>query len=152
PELLSRLGLRVGDPLEIGGQTFRIAGQVLSEPDRISISLTLGPRVFLAASGLARTTLVGRGSRIDRKTLIQLPPGVKASQLTAAVEKLREALPNPTFYRIETYKEGQPALRENFRRVGRFLGLVALLSLFVGGIGVAQSVRAWLASRLDAVA
>jgi putative ABC transport system permease protein len=152
PELLSRLGLKVGDPLEIGGQSFRIAGQVLSEPDKISISLTLGPRVFLSAPGLARTALVGRGSRIDRKTLIQLPPGVKASQLTAAVEKLRAALPNPTFYRIETYKEGQPALRENFKRVGRFLGLVALLSLFVGGIGVAQSVRAWLASRLDAVA
>ncbi len=34
----------------------------------------------------------------------------------------------------------------------RFLGLVALLSLFVGGIGVAQSVRAWLPSRLDAIA
>jgi putative ABC transport system permease protein len=152
PELLSGLGLKVGDRLEIGGQGFRIAGQVLSEPDHISISLTLGPRVFLSAPGLARTALAGRGSRIDRKTLIQLPPGVKTGELTAAVERLRKALPNPSFYRIETYKEGQPALRENFRRVGRFLGLVALLSLFVGGIGVAQSVRAWLASRLDAVA
>ncbi|HTQ78835.1 MAG TPA: FtsX-like permease family protein [Thermoanaerobaculia bacterium] len=152
PELLSRLGLRVGDQLGIGGQSFRIAGEVLSEPDRMSISLTLGPRVFLSAQGLARTTLVGRGSRIDHKTLIQLPAGIKASELAAAVERIRKALPNPSYYRIETYKEGQPALRENFRRVGRFLGLVALLSLFVGGIGVAQSVRAWLASRLDAVA
>ncbi|MEA2693202.1 MAG: putative transport system permease protein, partial [Acidobacteriota bacterium] len=117
PELLSRLGLKVGDRLEIGGQSFHIAGQVLSEPDRISISITLGPRVFLSAPGLARTALAGRGSRIDRKTLIQLPAGVTTSQLTAAVEKLRHALPNPSFYRIETYKEGQPALRENFRRV-----------------------------------
>jgi putative ABC transport system permease protein len=152
PELLSRLGLAVGDRLEIGSQTFRIAGQVLSEPDHMSISLTLGPRVFLSAAGLARTTLAGRGSRIDHKTLIQLPPGMKSSELAAAVRRLRRALPHPSYYRIETYKEGQPALRENFDRVGRFLGLVALLSLFVGGIGVAQSVRAWLASRLDAVA
>ncbi len=144
--------MKVGDRLEIGGQSFRIAGQVLSEPDRISISLTLGPRVFLSGAGLARTALAGKGSRVNHKTLIRLPPGVKTSQLEAAVEKLRHALPNPSFYRISTYKEGQPALRENFQRVGRFLGLVALLSLFVGGIGVAQSVRAWLASRLDAVA
>jgi putative ABC transport system permease protein len=152
PELLSRLGLKVGDRLEIGGQAFRIVGQVLSEPDHMSISITLGPRVFLSGPGLARTGLVERGSRIDHKTLIQLPPGMKASELSAAVERLRKAIPNPSFYRIDTYKEGQPALRENFLRVGRFLGLVALLSLFVGGIGVAQSVRAWLASRLDAVA
>ncbi len=152
PELLSRLGLKVGDPLSVGGQSFRIKGQVTSEPDRISISLTLGPRLFISGAGLARTALAGRGSRINHKTLIRLPPGIKTSQLEAAVEKLRHALPNPSFYRIATYKEGQPALRENFLRVGRFLGLVALLSLFVGGIGVAQSVRAWLASRLDAVA
>jgi putative ABC transport system permease protein len=152
PELLSRLGLKVGDPLSVGGQSFRITGQVTSEPDRISISLTLGPRLFVSGAGLARTSLAGRGSRINHKTLIRLPPGIKTSQLETAVEKLRHALPNPSFYRIATYKEGQPAMRENFLRVGRFLGLVALLSLFVGGIGVAQSVRAWLASRLDAVA
>jgi putative ABC transport system permease protein len=36
--------------------------------------------------------------------------------------------------------------------VERFLGLVALLSLLVGGIGVAQTVRSFLASRLDALA
>jgi putative ABC transport system permease protein len=152
PELLSRLGLRVGDRLEVGGQSFRINGQVFSEPDRISISITLGPRLFLSGAGLARTALAGKGSRINHKTLLQLPPGFKATQLAAAVRGLRRALPTPSFFRIETYKEGQPALRENFQRVGRFLGLVALLSLFVGGIGVAQSVRAWLASRLDAVA
>jgi putative ABC transport system permease protein len=71
---------------------------------------------------------------------------------TAAAERLRAALPDPAFYRVETYREAQPALRENLARVSRFLGLVALLSLFVGGIGVAQTVRAWIAGRLDAIA
>ncbi|HXO22377.1 MAG TPA: FtsX-like permease family protein [Thermoanaerobaculia bacterium] len=152
PELLSRLGLKVGDPLLIGGQTFRIAGKVLSEPDRISISLTLGPRVFLNGAGLGRTTLVARGSRVNNKTLIKLPDGASPPEVTAAAGRLRRSLPHPSFYRVETYREGQPALRTNFQRIGTFLGLVALLSLFVGGIGVAQSVRAWLASRMDAIA
>lgn len=151
-ELLSRLGLRVGDTLRIGGEPFRIAGVVLSEPDRISVSLTLGPRVFLSGEGFARTPLAGRGSRVDYRALIKLPETTSAARLSAVAEQLKQALPNPDFFRVETYRQAQPALRRNLDRVERFLGLVALLSLFVGGIGVAQSVRAWLASRLDAIA
>ena len=149
PELLSRLRLRVGDTLRIGGEDFRVAGQVLSEPDRVGLSLDIGPRVFLSGEGLARTPLVGRGSRVEYRTLIRLPAG---ADLAAAADRLRAALPNAAFYRIETFREAQPRLRENLARVARFLGLVALLSLFVGGIGVAQTVRAWLAGRLDAIA
>lgn len=149
PELLGRLKLKSGDLLRLGGQDFRIAGQVLAEPDRISVSVTLGPRVFLSGAGLARTSLVGKGSRVEHRTLFRLPPEADASEIE---QQLRAALPDPAFYRIETYKEAQPALRRSFARVGRFLGLVALLSLFVGGIGVAQSVRSWLAGRLDAIA
>src|SRR5215210_1349139 len=151
-ELLSRLGLRIGDSLRIGGQSFRIAGVVLSEPDRISISMTLGPRVFLSNEGFRRAGLAGYGSRIEHRTLLKVPAGFPLSGLDAAKERLQRTIPDPTFYRIETYREAQPALRESLGRVERFLGLVALLSLFVGGIGVAQSVRAWLASRLDAIA
>jgi putative ABC transport system permease protein len=151
-ELLSRLGLKRGDELRIGGKPFRIAGVVVSEPDRISVSMTLGPRVFLTPEGLARTALLGRGSRVGYRTLIKLPPGFPGGQVGPAAERLAKQLPNSTFYRVETYKAAQPALRDNLDRVERFLGLVALLSLFVGGIGVAQSVRAWLAGRLDAIA
>jgi len=151
-ELLARLGLEVGDSLRIGGKPFQIAGIVLSEPDRISISMTLGPRLFLSGAGFRRAGLAGYGSRIEHRTLLKVPAGFPLSALDAAKEKLQRTLPEPTFYRIETYREAQPALRESFARVERFLGLVALLSLFVGGIGVAQSVRAWLAGRLDAIA
>ncbi|HYN21419.1 MAG TPA: FtsX-like permease family protein [Thermoanaerobaculia bacterium] len=151
-ELLSGLGLREGGTLRVGGAPFRIAGVVLSEPDRVSVSFTIGPRVFLSAQGLARTQLEGRGSRVGYRTLIKVPAGYPVSGLAAAKERLERALPGSAFYEVETYKEAQPALRNSIDRVDRFLGLVALLSLFVGGIGVAQSVRAWLAGRLDAIA
>ncbi|MFP5288624.1 MAG: ABC transporter permease [Thermoanaerobaculia bacterium] len=151
-ELLLNLGLREGDTLKVGGAPFRIAGVVLSEPDRVSVSFTIGPRVFMSAEGLARTQLEGKGSRVGFRTLIKLPPGFSAERLPQAKARLERALAGSSFYEIETYKEAQPALRNSIDRVDRFLGLVALLSLFVGGIGVAQSVRAWLSSRLDAIA
>lgn len=152
-ELLARLGLRTGDTLRIGGQPFRIAGVVLSEPDRVSISLTLGPRVFLSPEGFSRAGLTGRGSRVGYRTLLKLPAGFPGPELDAAKERLRGTFDDQAaFYRVETYREAQPALRQSIARIDRFLGLVALLSLFVGGIGVAQSVRAWMASRLDSIA
>jgi putative ABC transport system permease protein len=151
-DLLARLHLKVGDELRIGGQAFRIAGVVLAEPDRVGISLTVGPRVFLSGAGLARTPLTGRGSRIAHRLLLRFPPGTPGAVIQSAADRLRRTVPDPAFYRIETYRDAQPALRENLARVERFLGLVALLSLFVGGIGVAESVRAWLAGRLDAIA
>lgn len=152
PELLSRLRLAIGDRLRIGGTAFRVAGTVRAEPDRLSISPSLGPRVFLSGAGFARTGLETRGSRVEQRLLVKLADGDRAGRVEMAAARLRRALPDPAFYRVETYKEAQPWLRNNLDRIGRFLGLVALLSLFVGGIGVAQSVRAWLAGRLDAIA
>ena len=152
PELLGALGLKRGDRLKIGGADFRIAGTVAAESDRVSLGAAFGPRVFLAAAGLDHAGLIGKGSRVSHRELLALPPGFPPAQLDALAERLRNALPPGRMYRVETYRQAQPELRENLKRVGRFLGLVALLSLLVGGIGVAQSVRAWLAGRLDAIA
>jgi putative ABC transport system permease protein len=152
-ELLARLHLKPGDSLRLGGQSFRISGVVLSEPDRVSLNLALGPRIFLSQAGLARTSLEGLGSRFSYRTLIKVPAGTTGAELQDAAERLKTHLPSPaTFYRVETYRDAQPALRDNLARIERFLGLVALLSLFIGGIGVTQSVRAWLAGRLDPIA
>ncbi len=151
-DLLARLHLARGAWLRIGGVPFRIAGVVLAEPDRVGLSLTVGPRVFISGAGLARTPLSGKGSRISYRLLLKFPAGTPGAQVQAVANRLKRTIPNPAFYRVETYRDAQPALRDNLARVERFLGLVALLSLFVGGIGVAESVRAWLAGRLDAIA
>ncbi len=150
PELLRRLDLRVGDELRVGGEAFRIAGTVLGEPDNLQVGFAVGPRMFLSLEGLRRAGLVQQGSRVVYRTLVRMPRTTNAPELAAAVEGLRDGL-GPT-WRVESWREAQPSLRQGVRRVDRFLALVALLSLLVGGIGVAQTVRAWLASRLDAIA
>jgi len=152
PDLLQRLDLSVGDELLIGGHPFVIAGTVLTEPDRIGGMFSLGPRVFLAGGGLDRTDLVGFGSRVLYKELLKLPPDLGPEQTQAIAEEIEERMPATGLFRVETYVDAQPALRRGLGRVERFLGLVALLSLLIGGVGVAQSVRAWLASRIDAIA
>lgn len=152
PEVLSRLSLKVGDVLYVGGAPFTIAGTVVQEPDKLSVSFTLGPRVFLSHAGLARTALLGKGSRVEYRALIKLPDGATAEDAGRLERLLRaEALEGGSF-RIRTFTEAQPALRRSFDRVGRYLGLVGLLSLLIGGVGVAQVARAWLAGRMDDIA
>ena len=157
PELLARLGLAVGDRLRVGGEEVTVAGTVTAKPDRIGIGLAAGPRLLVSLDTLERTALIQKGSRVEYRTLIKLAGGgaargpggagprsdaggADADRLAAWAERLREAL--PPGYRVETWREAQPALRRGVARVDRYLGLVALLSLLVGGIGVAQTVRA----------
>jgi putative ABC transport system permease protein len=152
PELLVRLGVDVGDDLRIGGELFTIAGTVAAEPDRMGASFSFGPRVLLSLEALERTGLAGLGSRVKYRVLVRLPDGTTPDELAAAAAVVRNAIAKPEFVELETASEAQPTLRSGLARVERFLGLVALLSLLIGGIGVAQAVRAWLAGRLDAIA
>lgn len=152
PDLLRRLGVAVGQEVSLGGVRFRIAGTVVSEADRIAGSFRVGPRVFVTRDALARTTLAGFGSRVTRRLLLNFPAGTSTAAARRAAAALKARLEGIPGIRVESWLDGQPELREAIRRTTRFLGLVALTSLLVGGVGVAQTVRAWIASRLDALA
>ncbi len=151
PELIARLGLPKDGRLKIGGEEFRITGLVLSEPDRVASAFTMGPRVFLSGAGLQRAGLEKTGSRILYRTLVALPPG-SLGELESVAERLRELLPEDGRHRLVTYRDAQQSIRRGIENVEGYLGLAALLSLLVGGVGVAQTVRAWLAGRLDSIA
>lgn len=151
-ELLIRLSTSVGEDLQIGSEVFEIAGTITDEPDRLEIGVTLGPRVLLSTSGLERSGLMGLGSRVGYRILVRLVDESTPAEVEAAAATVREAIADPNFVNVETYTQAQPSLRTALSRVERFLGMVALLSLLIGGIGVAQAVRAWLAGRLDAIA
>ncbi|MGB7159526.1 MAG: FtsX-like permease family protein, partial [Tepidisphaeraceae bacterium] len=151
-DLLERLGIAVGGELRIGGAPFRVAGTVVEEPDKLEITFTLGPRVFLSPEGLARTALIDRGSRVEYRAMLKLPDGATADDAERLKSAIERGLGDSEFFRVRTFTEAQPQLRRSFERMGRYLGLVGLLSLLVGGVGVAQVARAWLASRMDDIA
>jgi putative ABC transport system permease protein len=152
PDLAQKLDLREGSVLNIGGTRFTVRGRIVTEPDRLGVGIDLGPRILISRAALGETGLEAFGSRIGRRILVKLPEG-SAPSLAETLERSIEALiPADAGIRVETYVDAQPGLRRGFENASRFLGLVALVSLVLGGIGVAETVRAWLASRLDAIA
>lgn len=153
-ELAAALDAHVGDELALGVARFRVRALVLDEPGRLDPTFTAGPRVFASLEGFERMQLGGIGSRITHGALLALPES--AGNAEAWVRDFRERVAPPKEalddVRIESHEEAQPQVRRAAGRVERYLGLVALLSLILGGVGVAEIVRAWIGTRVASVA
>lgn len=152
PDLLDTLGLDVGDEIEIGSHRFTVAARILGEPDRLDFSLVLGPRVLMTSAALDRTDLVRFGSRVKYRALFRVPDAPSRRELDDIAERMRAGLPGAAWLKVESHYDAQPTVRLALDRVESFLGLVALVSLVLGGIGVAQIVRAWIAGRTHSIA
>ncbi len=152
PELLAGLDLAVGDALSLGGAEYQIVGRIVDEPDRVDFALTLGPRLFLSPAGLQRSGLVQFGSRVNQRVLVDLPGEPPVRALEQFVSEVRAAVPDVRSLTTKTAADPAPGLTRTLGRIEDFLGLVALLSLLLGGAGVAQIVRLWMDSRTSAVA
>ena len=151
-DLMLEAGLHLGGTLTIGGEPFTIAAEVLDEPGRLDIAFTLGPRVFVSLEGLARTKLETFGSRVRHRALYRLPSNPSEEQIEAAKRRIDAERDDAAYLRIESHREAQPTVRRSLERFESFIGLVALLSLILGGTGVAQIVRAWIGARTRSVA
>lgn len=146
--LLERLGLRPGDRLRVGDTTVTITGVVVREPDRSGTLITLGPRVIVSDATLDASGLVTLGSRVRYRALVRLPDGRAAR---SARQALSRRLEDPAV-RVFSYEQAQPGLRRFFEQLETYLGLVALATLFVGGVGVAAAVRTFVRRRRDTIA
>lgn len=147
-EVLARLGLGIGDRLALGGAELEIRGVVSSEPDRPASLVSLGPRVLLAGEDLDRTGLVRLGSRVRHRALVRLSGSLRPRDARDALARATE----DAAVRVVTFDEAQPGLRRFFTQATTYLGLVGLVSLLVGGIGVAASVTTFLRRRVPTLA
>jgi putative ABC transport system permease protein len=146
-DLLIRLKARVGDQVRLGGQEFRIAATLVSEPDRITGSLNVGPRVMISREGLDRTGLIGIGSRAAQRFLFRLPPGGPDVQQVRNI--LKRAFPEGL---IADYRETHPIITRGLDRSTTFLSLISLIALIVGALGVATAMHAHLQQKMDTIA
>ncbi len=146
--LLIQMGLSVGDRVRIGQATFTITGVIRKEPDRVANTFSLGPRVMISQTGLKAAALIKPGSRVRERYLIKLPPN---QDPRAVVYELRGRLTHESA-RITTYRTAQPRLKRFLDQLSRYLGLIGLTALFVGGIGVGTTVHAFVCEKLQTIA
>jgi putative ABC transport system permease protein len=145
PVILDRLKLHPGDTVRLGNASFTVRGTLISEPDRVAAPLILGPRVLIAADALPSTGLIAPGSMVQYAVRATLPdPSATIAALHATF--------HDQGWRIRDPRDAAPGVTRFIDQTSLFMTLVGLTSLLVGGIGVANGVRAWLDARARTIA
>jgi putative ABC transport system permease protein len=148
PLLLERLGIKIGDELLLGNVRLKLSGTVVDEPDALSDGFGFAPRLLLSRDALFASGLVQTGSLVEHAYKIRLTDTSKRATIT---EDTNREFPNAG-WSIRTSDRAAPSLTENVNRFSQFLTLVGLTALIVGGVGVANAVRAFLDSKRTTIA
>ncbi|MBX5182963.1 ABC transporter permease [Rhizobium sp. NZLR3b] len=148
PLLLDRLGLAVGDELLLGTVKLSITGTVKTEPDALSEGFGFAPRLLVSRRALAASGLIQTGSLVEHAYKIRLEDKGAMSGIQARATK---EFPSAG-WAVRTSDRAAPSLTENITRFSQFLTLVGLTALIVGGVGVANAVRAFLDSKRTTIA
>lgn len=146
--LLIALGARVGDSLGIGFSQFEITGILENVPGDVGVAAALGPRVYISEQHLFATGLLGFGSRAEYEVLLRLPQGMNARRVATDLRPVLEE----GRARARTVADTERELTAAIGQMNRFLGLVGLIALLLGGVGVASAVHAYVAEKVGTVA
>jgi len=99
-----------GDTIRIGGQPFRISAEVIKEPDRMTGSLNVGPRVMMSRAAMER--MIRANPNSEHLDEVQFRRGEyfftrrkfrDAENAYSAVTKLG---PGSSYYELALYKLG----------------------------------------------
>ncbi len=148
PTLSERLDIETGGTIRFGDATFKVAGIIGEEPDRLGEGFTLGPVAIINMTSLPDTALIQPGSMYEAKYRIKLAADEDAA---AAAKALESQFPSAG-WDITDRSNGAPGTRRFIERMGQFLTLVGLAALVIAGIGVGNGVSSYLASKRASIA
>ncbi len=147
PELLTQLGLKVGDRLMIGGQPFTIRGVIAQEPGRRVGAFSFGSRAMVDLQDLKRTGLLSFGSRANYRILLK----VDQSGVRPLERAIRSAFAS-RFVGVSSYQGAEDQIGEDLTRAENYLSLVGFVILVLGGIGVWSVTRVFVRQKIRSVA
>ena len=144
--LLDRLNLKVGDPFDLGALHLEVRARVISEPDRLGTGIGFGARVLISQAALRASGLVQPGALIRWTTRVLMSSAgspVSDAAIAALLADAKAAFPEAG-WDTRTRSNVSPDFSRNLDRFSEFLALVGLISLVVGGVGVANAAQGFV--------
>ncbi|MBI3401029.1 MAG: ABC transporter permease [Acidobacteria bacterium] len=148
PELLTSIGVAVGDQIIIGQSTFTIRGVIAREPGRGMGEFSLGPRVIVDYDDVPSTGLLSFGSRARRVVLVKLPD---ESRIEPLVTTLRDDFKDD-FINTRSFRSTEDQIGRDFNRAENYLSLVGLIIVILGGIAVSSVTRVFILQKIRSIA
>ena len=144
--LLTALDLKIGDSIDVGLKTVRLARVLTYEPDRAGNFYSLTPRVLINLADLDATGVVQPGSRVDYRELWR----GSTNALATYRELIKPGLaPNQ---RLLDARDGNQQIGGALGKAERYLNMASLVAVLLSGVAVALSANRFAARRFDASA
>jgi putative ABC transport system permease protein len=147
PELLTALGVKVGDQITIGQTAFTIRDVIRNEPGRRVGDFSLGPRVIIDYADLPATGLLTFGSRARRVLLVKAPEQNIDSLVTALRADLKDE-----FVNARSFRGTDDEIGRDFDRAENYLSLIGLVIVILGGIAVSSVTRVFVLQKMRSIA
>lgn len=146
--LLDRLQVAIGDTVTIENASFIVRGVIGTLPDQLTNSFAIGVPVIMSVEALNATGIIEPGvlARFHNKLLLN--PG---TAFDAAEAQITAAFPTSGF-QVNAPTDATADLSRFFDIFGRFLIVVGLSSLLVGGVGVSNAIAAYVTERQRSIA
>ncbi|MDR3606108.1 MAG: FtsX-like permease family protein [Oligoflexia bacterium] len=148
PELSLQLGVKVGQSVKIGDTYFRVGDTILSDSGTAWRGFSLASRLYLSLKYLDDTHLVQKGSTAYFYRLYRLPQIYDAELIGS---RLNLALTDPAV-QVRTHRKASEEVGRLLGYLNDYLGLVALVALFLANIGSSYLFRSFLSRRLKEIA
>ncbi|MGB7302822.1 MAG: FtsX-like permease family protein [Burkholderiaceae bacterium] len=144
--LAKRLSLRVGDKVAVGDQTFDVRALVIRQPDRSLRANWSGAPVLVNEGGLKASRLIQPGSRVEYLYRVRTEDAAGDWR-----DRFMNAFP-ALDVEVDTFDERSERIAEVLGQIGSGLLLIGFSALFIGGLGVFNSVQAYLQGKLTSLA
>lgn len=146
PVLAETLGIGVGDTVFIGALEMTVRGLILEQPDRALSAEWRGAPVLLAADAVEAAGLLQPGSRIEYEYRVRTDIPVDEWQTL-----LYDAFPDQC-WEVNTFEDRSRRIAERLGQIASGLLIVGFSTLFIGGLGVFNSIHAYLQNKLKTIA
>jgi putative ABC transport system permease protein len=148
PAVLTQLSVEVGDTLVVGLTRLEIAGTVNDLPTDLAYQTAIGPRVHVSRATLDASELLGVGSLARYEAFVRLPDIGERR----AVRERYDSIFDAADVSYSLAEEQAQSLSNGVRFLGRFLGLVGLGALLLGGVGVASAIHVYIKEKRASIA
>lgn len=146
PALVEQLSLQVGQLVSIGSLQVELRAQILEQPDRSLRADFRGPPVIVDEGALRDSGLLLPTSLVDYDYRLRVDED--ASQWR---ERLQAQFPDAE-WEVQTVEERGEMVGRRLDQVASVLLLIGFSTLLIGGLGVANSVSAYLQTKLRTIA
>ena len=141
PVLATTHGLEVGQKVYVGSLELELRAAIVEQPDRSLTATTRGPPLLIDEGALLASGLIGPMSLVDYDYRVRTDTAVDDLR-----RQFRAAFPASTV-EIRTLADRSELISRRLDQVASVLLLIGLTTLFIGGLGVANSIAAWIATK-----